>query len=443
MKTDPSVRALKYLWLAWLPLLMMSCTGTKTIRGKQTTKKYIAQLIRHQDYFTGIKVVKASDLGKVASFQSDKLFTPASNTKLLTFYVADQWIADSIPSIKYCEWNDTIYFTGTGDPGFLHPDFPTQKAFQFLNESKKTLAFVPQMMIDDRFGPGWAWDDYPFYFQAEKSTFPMYGNCLWVQKDSSEQSISFIPKGFDLMFEETPAEEEKFEVTRDEFENNFRISYSGWPIYLDKEIPFLTSNVLTMQLLQDTLRSFIEHGTFPEGCEHRTIYNYTKDSLFEKMLVDSDNLFAEQLLLSTSYLQLGLFDSDSLINYTIDQYFPQWKDNISWRDGSGLSRYNKLSPDFLVDLLVKIYQQNDWERIVQLFPDNGKEGTLKSFLSKERPFVFAKTGSMTGVYNVSGYLITQSNEVLIFSIMNNNFTKPAREVKKDVEELLLFLRNEY
>ena len=53
-----------------------------------------------------------------------------------------------------------------------------------------------------------------------------------------------------------------------------------------------------------------------------------------------------------------------------------------------------------------------------------------------KPYVFAKSGSMSGVYNLSGYIQTQRGKVLYFSIMHNNFTGPVSAVRRQTADLL-------
>lgn len=53
--------------------------------------------------------------------------------------------------------------------------------------------------------------------------------------------------------------------------------------------------------------------------------------------------------------------------------------------------------------------------------------------------IMAKSGSMTGVYNLSGYIITSKGRVLAFSFMNNNFDVPIRDVRVAVAKILNYI----
>ena len=67
---------------------------------------------------------------------------------------------------------------------------------------------------------------------------------------------------------------------------------------------------------------------------------------------------------------------------------------------------------------------------------------LNSYYSAE-PFIYGKSGSMSGNYSLSGYLITRKGRVLLFSFMNSNFTVPVREMRQRVEKILTQVRDRY
>jgi len=104
-------------------------------------------------------------------------------------------------------------------------------------------------------------------------------------------------------------------------------------------------------------------------------------------------------------------------------------------DGSGLSRYNLFSPDDFVWILTKMKREFSWERITTIFPTGGR-GTLGSTYLQDSTRIYAKTGTLSGVAALSGFLVTNKNRILVFSIMINNHRQPASRLRKSVAAFL-------
>ncbi|MFT6995078.1 MAG: D-alanyl-D-alanine carboxypeptidase/D-alanyl-D-alanine-endopeptidase (penicillin-binding protein 4), partial [Maribacter sp.] len=75
----------------------------------------------YDNQFTGLLFIDGNSKDTLFNQNSDKYFTPASNTKIFTLYTAINTLPDKIPAVRYVEQNDTLYVEGTGDPSFLHP----------------------------------------------------------------------------------------------------------------------------------------------------------------------------------------------------------------------------------------------------------------------------------------------------------------------------------
>ena len=111
-------------------------------------------------------------------------------------------------------------------------------------------------------------------------------------------------------------------------------------------------------------------------------------------------------------------------------------------DGSGVSFYNGVSADALVRLLVYLHTDSTlFGRFVRSLPVAGRDGTLKSRMrgSPAEGNVFAKTGSLTGVSALSGYVRTSGGMLLAFSILCNQVPGEngiARDIQDQILEIL-------
>jgi len=82
------------------------------------------------------------------------------------------------------------------------------------------------------------------------------------------------------------------------------------------------------------------------------------------------------------------------------------------------------------------------ERIKTILP-TGNEGTLEGRFVKDSNYIFAKTGTLSGVVSLSGFLYTKKNKLLIFSVLVNNHNSSAGEIRRAVEKFMESIRNRY
>jgi D-alanyl-D-alanine carboxypeptidase/D-alanyl-D-alanine-endopeptidase (penicillin-binding protein 4) len=124
------------------------------------------------------------------------------------------------------------------------------------------------------------------------------------------------------------------------------------------------------------------------------------------------------------------------IRYVKENFLNDLKDEPEWVDGSGLSRYNLFTPRSVVQVWDKIYRLVPRERLLPLLATGGKNGTVRNWYKADKPYIFGKTGSLSNNHCLSGYLVTKSGRTLIFSFMNSNFTATTTEIRKNMQEIL-------
>ena len=161
-------------------------------------------------------------------------------------------------------------------------------------------------------------------------------------------------------------------------------------------------------------------------------------------MIQSDNFIAEQLLLNASSVLSDTLSSKKTINYMLENEFQDLSHVPRWVDGSGLSRYNLFTPNSMVDILNRMYDEYNLTYTLSFFPVGGVSGTLENhYNGMDKPYIYAKSGTLGNIYCLSGYLEAKSGKILIFSIMNNNFRLPLEEVKDEMRKILEWLRDEH
>lgn len=375
----------------------------------------------------------------VFEYNSDRYFTPASNTKIFTFYSALKLLGDSIPAFKYVERNDSLIIWGTGDPSFLNRNvFYPPAAFDFLKATRSKIFLSTSTFQTTALGSGWAWDDYSDYYSAERSAFPIYGNVILVQADGAKVTVA--PKYFQQFVSYVDGDSPG--VVRN-VDSNILTVHRPVNQRLKKEIPARITPDLTARLLSDTLgRTVTTINALPKSAA-ATFYNTPADSVYKVMMQESDNFIAEQLLLVCAATLGDTLQPEITIEHMKSNHFSDFPDAPVWVDGSGLSRYNLFTPRTIVALWKKIYAEVPRERLFPMLAIGGKTGTIKNYYKASQPYIFGKTGSLSNNHCLSGYLVTRSGKTLVFSFMNSNFTTSTGEVRMNMQRILNLIYEKY
>ena len=380
----------------------------------------------------GLVVMDATTTETIFNHNGSTYFTPASNVKIATLYSSTQLIPKYIPSLKYLVNQDTLYIQGTGDPTWLHPYFQDTTSIAWLKKQKH-IALYLNNTDEKRYGPGWAWEDFDTYFSPEKGPLPLYGNVVSI---AHTDSLEIIPSYF-----KNQIYVQEHGQRRDEFFNRFYIA----PIEEDTlEVPFITSQELTRKLLEQVLDKKITLAhEFPLGTK-KIRYGMETDSIYRQMLLESDNFLAEQLLMLASSTLSDTLGTQRVITYMLENKLNDLEHEPRWVDGSGLSRYNLFTPKSMVQILQKLYAEIPEERLFGIIPMWDASGTVEKWQDPTtEPFIFAKSGSLGNNYNLSGYVLTKSGKLLIFSFMNNHFRVPTAQIRDEIYSTLKKLHEDY
>ena len=143
-----------------------------------------------------------------------------------------------------------------------------------------------------------------------------------------------------------------------------------------------------------------------------------------------------------SNTQLGYMNDEKIIDTLLKTDFKDLPQKPRWVDGSGLSRYNLFTPQDFVAILNKMKNEFVMERIKGILPTGG-QGTISSYYKADSGYIYAKTGTLSGVISLSGYLYTIKNKLLIFSILVNNHQASATDIRKAEEKFLQGIRAKF
>ncbi|MGH7459484.1 MAG: D-alanyl-D-alanine carboxypeptidase/D-alanyl-D-alanine endopeptidase [Longimicrobiales bacterium] len=185
------------------------------------------------------------------------------------------------------------------------------------------------------------------------------------------------------------------------------------------------------------------------GSAARPLTSWTSEPLAKiiaGLLQPSQNWIAEQLVRTLGGLQKGIGTWSAGLDverrFTID-VIQLDSTSFQLRDASGLSAQNLLSPQALVRLLEYDRQATWAAQYRAALPTPGmRNSTLSNRLEGLEGKVFAKTGTITNVATLSGYVMTQSGRELTFSIMVNASGKSSAQVRRGIDRLVAVLAEE-
>lgn len=442
---------MKYL-VIFLTLLSFGCSTARRIQ-----KGADEAILSGKDFASahiGISIYDPATGKYLYDYQGDKFFVPASNTKLLTCYAAMKYLGDSLPGIRYAEQSGNLVISGTGDPTFLHPDFVKQPVWEMLQKNT-SIQYLPNPGNTFKpMGRGWAWDDYDADYMPERSAMPVYGNTAFFlyRGDSLDIMPRFLYDSSNLRHINqtfSAAAKKATRFSRKETLNAFYGTAGNAAQFpaAGEAIPFTgksdSHTPVFIKLLADTLKKKIiiaDEKTWSRP--FRVMYSQPTDTILSIMMHRSDNFFAEQSLLMVSNERLGYMSDAKMIDTLLKSDYLDMPQKPKWVDGSGLSRYNLVSPRDFVWLLTKMKNEFAWQRITAILPTGGT-GTLSSLYKQYAGRIYAKTGSLSNHLALSGYLLTRKGRTLVFSIMVNAEMAPSGNIRKGMEKFLTGIIDKY
>lgn len=361
-------------------------------------------------------------------------FIPASTTKLWTLFAGLKILEDSTQTLRYITSGDTIKIWGSGDPSWNYKNFQ-QPDFQKLLSPYSVVVFSDANQVSPSFGYGWQWDDYYYDYSAERSGLPIYGNLVQVRK------VGNRPEVFPSLFQTNIRTTTKpiRELERDFHSNTFAYNPATF-VGREEFIPFLTNPDLLIQLASEATGKKWMYSEEKLPAEHLVWRASPLFPLLKEMMLESDNFIAEQVLFMASDRIFQELDTERAIEFVVKTHLSDLPDSPKWVDGSGLSRHNLFTPRSMVAILEKLYRMIPETQLYDLLPTGGKTGTLKNSYQAAEPYIFAKTGTMSNNHSLVGLIKTKSGRTYCFAFMNSNYPHSASTVRREMEKVLVMVR---
>ncbi len=433
----------------------------------------------------GILVRPAGSGAPVFARNADKLFTPASNMKLFTTAVA---LIKLGPGFRYATHvyargpvqngvlNGDLIVRGSGDPtisGKFH-DRPTAVFEEWADQLKRKgiRAIQGDVIGDDTLfdrrdmGRGWAWDDEMISYSARISALSFNDNCFEVaiapgERAGERAQISVKPQTAYARITnrtKTSAREDvrELDARRDATSGSIVLSGDVHIGASPRSIRFTAANptlyavtVLKEVLEQKGIRVSgkaldlddttiqIDYRTMTPLITHQSP---PLSRIIEHVNKRSQNLYAELLFRTLGAVCAGEGSTEKSVKVMKQTLADMGirADSLAIYDGSGLSRLNLVTPRQTVALLDAMSAHPDFRYFYRSLPLAGSEGTLVTRMRNadaENNIIRAKTGTLTHMVALSGYVQGKGGRLLAFSIMSNNCLHPAADIRRLQDEM--------
>lgn len=406
-------------------ILIFICTNAYSQISSKKIDRWVSKNENLKNSVVSIAIKELNKNKKIRGININTFMTPASNLKILSV-LGSIYAGDTIPVIKYNFSNDTLRISPTGYPLLSHPKYQNKELEKFVN-SFNHIEYNLSNTDLIKYGPAWAWDDLSYYFQAERSSMPIFGNVVQIIKKENSDLI-LTPNNFKINLDYN----QKEKINRALDENIFTVNPSliklGDTIYH----PFISSNKVIVDLLRSSLKTSVSLSN-NKLVNYQVLNSDNVDEIYSIILKKSDNLISESLAANISFRINDTISVNKGLDIIENSFEKSTSNQMELFDGSGLSRYNLITPEALVTSLERIYLSIGLERVKRIFPNN-------FIIEDNEDFVWGKSGTLKNNYNYSGYIITNKGKQYVFSIMINHFTEDLDKIKSAIVDFLIFLK---
>lgn len=410
----------------------------------------------------------------LVNLDGDRYFIPASNAKLLTtaaalqtlganYRIRTELVAQQLPNAEG-EVGGGLGVVGRGDPSFTSDTLKLlvqQLVGKGVKRIRGGIYALPQLR-GSGLGMGWEWQDLQEAYGAIASSLTINSNSLdWTIRSGSQvgQPVKFSWDQPELALGWTIENRAVTTAAQGNYALQVERSLSARHLIITGEMPqnaepelgasaipdpeayFL--DLARMELMRQGIAVEQKQKSATDTSLSRMVTLASVDSpplaeLVKTMNKDSNNLYAELLLrlLGTPHTPLTT-PSDQLGIQTITKFLAKTgitSDRLLIADGSGLSRHNLITPMVIVKLLQFMANNSVFRDSLAIA---GVDGTLANRFQNPltQGNLIAKTGTISGVAALSGYVIPANYAQLAFSIMINNGNQPNKELRTYVDAI--------
>ncbi|MBF8302470.1 MAG: D-alanyl-D-alanine carboxypeptidase [Candidatus Dadabacteria bacterium] len=395
----------------------------------------------------------------IFQYNPDKLFVPASNVKVLTSVSALSILKPDyrFKTVFYSGGDVTqgvihggLYIKGYGDPTLSTQHLETiAEEFKSLGvkEIKGGITVDDSYFDNVRYGKGWKEKWKGDVFSPPISALSLNYNTFYIKVYPSKPGripiVALEPKGTNVnVINKAITTNKGGRLTAVWLEGGKTIKLDGsisrrtpsYTLEITTRNPTLYAGSAFKRILDDAgirVEGYVTVGVVPDWAG--VLYTHFSDPLYliiAEFNKNSVNIIGENIIKTLGATIIGEPGTWEKGTEVVSNFLHEIgiKDSFEIFDGSGLSLLNRVSPNAITDVLEYAYNNQVISlKFLNSLSIGGVDGTLKKRFrrSEVEGRVMAKTGHLSNVNALSGYLFTKSGDVLVFSILANGLGSKA------------------
>ncbi|NGP86773.1 D-alanyl-D-alanine carboxypeptidase/D-alanyl-D-alanine endopeptidase [Fodinibius halophilus] len=418
-------------------------------------------------------VVVRDSTGQILErYNDEKLVRPASNIKLLTSAAIldelgpDYTFKTKIYGIGYQAggtWEGDIIIRGSGDPS-ISGTFYNEDRFHVFDKFYSAIDSMGIQKINGNligntaffdeqpYPEGWSWQDLSFYYGVEISALSFNNNAVDLRVYADVQigekpRIEWFP--FDTKYVSF-VNEQVITPRGTEYDEYYRRLLGTNTILLRSKLPkgYIEKESLSIlnapRFFLDTFKKYLEYGDVsvngriivdPQevnwNSKRYKLLTQHESKPLKKLLTrvnkKSDNFYTEMLLKTVAAEHYNARGNTELGLSLVEDFAVAMKmdtTKLEMNDGSGMAANTLVSVDDLSQMLIKMQEHPHFNIYKKSLSIAGVDGSLKNrFVNTPlEGKLFGKTGYVSGVRSISGYMNAKSGQTLAFSVVTNNYT---------------------
>jgi len=431
---------------------------TYAINGTDDLTSSINHLVRVNDPNASVGIaIKSMKYGDTLYAKNEKsLFVPASTLKILTAQAALLYLGPNFTFTTRFMTDAKTITNGTlyGNVYLVHSGDPSLTFYDLADlimelKSKQVREITGNVYIDNtaydqiNFGPGWVWNDKKYCYAAPINASIINHNCS-----------SFRGKASSIAAHAVTNPRFHYGAIRNAVRSHRHKQYHYAPTPAGSSV---VTDIIDYdrRILQDLFHrlgvqidgSIAAGAAPPELPALATHQSKPLTQLITTMLKKSDNIIAGSLFKKIGQIYTrrpgSWANGGTAVTEILSQQTSMDIMRMNVIDGSGLSRYNQVSPAQMMQVLDFAYHHNATNyELISALPIAGVDGTLKHRLQNIAWKVRAKTGTMSGVRSLAGFTVSADKEPLAFVIMVNGRSGASWRYK-ELEDKIVTLLTHY